>query len=293
MKSLKILICLATISTAIFQSCIKEKDCPVEPVLYVGIQDKNYDNVADIPLAMAIDEELPFKNYVNTLNIEYLYANSSMQNPIKRLVSLTDDAKLYTLPAEQLMEGRHELTIIGNQPILSITPNVYPIELHPNNAEYTDIYIGRDTIKFPIISSKTIMLSRTKGKLIILCSGFPENVARVDIRVTNLYNGLNNNMTYTGNAQITKSFILPSPVQDVSQFDVLLAPTVENVGSETFFTLYDENGDVISIFSNININIKRNQVSVINVLYNPDTEEWEIYITADGVWVRVHNIDIQ
>lgn len=294
MVRLRFWVYLAVLLPAAFgTSCFKEAECPPMQQVTVAIQDKNYDNVGEISMLVPVDENLPFANYVSSHAVEYAPLDNASGIQNGRTLNLGSQDKTGILSTDNLTDGTYRVTIIGNNVVQAQTraiPDVQ-LELHPQQAESNDIYLARDTVRIPLKANQTIQLKRAKGKLIIMGSNFPQNINRVDAKITGVDAFSDGKLSYTGNTLVSKSFTRSSTSVD-DRFDLLCAPTVSGGGTLSLF-LYSGGLVPETILSNIPVSILRNHISVVKALYDTTTNNWEIWVIADGEWVRLHDMDIQ
>lgn len=267
-------------------SCIMDKEC--KGVITLGVRDKNYGNVKDIPVATAKDESLPFNSYVSSLAVQY------DDNGQGRVYAVTDNGPLQRLRTDTLPAGTYELTAIGNLPAAvtqSRAENIASTELHPGNTEHTDIYVGHETIQTPASSNRTIMMNRAKGLLIVILNKVPANIIKTDVMAEGIYSSVDRNMNYSGNTNAIKTFDTSSGTGSY-QMEFMLAPSITGQTAKLSLIMYDSSGNPANIISNITVDIARNMISMIKAEYNTESLQWEVWLSASGEWIQLHDLDI-
>lgn len=289
---LRITLCsAAALSTGIFFSCIKEKDCPVSPAVYVEVQDKNYANAAET--GQAIDENLPFSQYVGSMNVSYTADGDTDPLTIQSVIPSGND-KRYMLQTGSIPSNLYNISITGRIAATATDPSVdVPlIELHPSQTESDDIYIGTGSGNLPPEADRTIILRRTKGKLNLKLTNLPPSITKIEIRVTGVYKNVDTQLNYSGTTGVNKTFNLAS-VTDPLPLGMLLAPTDDSGNTSVMIFLYDNTNTPVEIFSNITTTILRNQITSLELRYDPDLDTWELWVMLEGEWQQLHNLDIQ
>ncbi len=273
--------------TICFCSCIKEDvpPCPDQYRVQVYVKDKNYVN------QQAVDNNSPFRQYVNT--IYYILHNlETGTTTYSSLIHVTGNEKEYTIQFPNISSGRYILAILGNLPNSSAIVNDEINLNSPSTEASFDLYLVSDTISFTSEKqSNSVGLERTKGKLQITCKNFPDSISNVDIKVTNLYQYLRSDYTYSRTTDVMKSFPLTGAEDLV--LETILAPTVAGSTSELTLSIFANNNN-LPLFTpaTINMNIKRNEVINIEINYNNLSMMWEIWIQINSQWERVYQMDI-
>lgn len=289
MKSRNILFFLLTLVIS-FTSCIKDdlEDCS----LIIVVQDKNYNNIAEIDGLSPLAENLAMHNYVSTLSAWWLKMGANVNET--RELNMSSDEKEYTVPSGFFADGSYDFVVSGNY---LFTPqnagnDFKYIDLHPQGQEGDDIYIGRDHFGIPLHKEETVVLNRTKGKLLLQFVDFPVSIASVRARVSGVYSNVDKDLNYIGSTTVTKSFI-PTQPDTGDYFGMLLAPT--NASGKTFLSLslLGANGNTIYAINDIPIVISRNHLTLVRQRYLPGTNEWEISLFVDGEWEAIHSLIVE
>jgi len=268
-----------------FSSCIKEDvpPCHDQYKVQLYVKDKNYIN------QHTVSETLSFRQYINGLY--YVLHNVVTGDNIYGQYSIIEsEEENYTLPFSNIPNGRYILHVWGNLVSNRIIENMR-INLHSDHQESTDIYFVADTLDFTSDRQSAVLgLERTKGKLQITLKNFPDSITKIDILVSNLYENKEFYL-YSGSTEITKSFLLTNKTDYM--YSVFLAPTVQDVKSKLNLSIFGNNGDVpLFIPAAIDMIIKRNEITNIEINHNDLNRVWEIWIQIDGEWEMVYQLEI-
>lgn len=284
MKRTIYITCLATLS--LMTACIKEdgnNNCKNDYIVNIGIADKNYANIAQFPQWPAEDEKQPFEHFENTL----YYTITEMQTG--KTVRQSDVSNVhakgstYQLVLKDLPFGEYKLTVWGN-----LTPDVAAGTLHPNNTEHTDIYAGSINFLNKNGQYSDMELYRTKGKILIFCTNFPDYITRMHQNLTGIYSQVDASLNYTGNGTIDKDS------QPLALNALATAPATVEKAAKLHLTFYksDNTFPLLSI-PEINLNIRRNELTAVNVDFNQSTDTWEVWIYLDRKWTLLHHLTIK
>ena len=276
----------------IFNSCIREGEveCPPVNTLTISVLDKNYDNVSDIEGLTPIDENLSFQSYINPLSVLSEREGGTIEN---KTITPEGNETDYSMAVNSYADGKYMFAIAGSYLFNDVDTDLenVSISLHPDNAESLDTYLGRKEVSLPLYANDTIGLTRTKGKLLLQFVGFPAEITKVDAEVSGVYASVNINGVYSGSTTVYKTFVPGRPDMN-SYYSMRLAPTADNTNSSLSLKLYGATGNLITTLSNIEFDIIRNQLTVLQARYNPVEGKWEIYIFLNGQWKGIHNLDI-
>jgi len=286
-KYFSLIILLLTICT----SCIKDdlSDCPDPTFLNIIVEDKNYDNAAEIEDYTPVNENLPMINYVNPLSIWMHKVNSDEAKEL----AMNNDQTTYPISSDSFSDGNYKLSVAGNY-LLQVPENNSEtafISLHPDGTEGSDIYLGNDVFDIPLNADRIINLNRTKGRLLLKFVDFPENITRVNLTASNVYSTINSSKEYSGSTNVKKTFV-PGQPDMFNYYSIMLAPTPAETTTGITIEMLGENGDLIYTLTNINLAIQRNHLSVLQARYIPEEERWEVSLFFDGEWKVIHNLSI-
>lgn len=292
------IIPLALFSLAIcLSSCLKEHGrdkCPSNYYAIIEVTDKNYSNVADIPGQTPRDENLPFIQYVSNLSY-HLYNKNS-----EKVISIAPEAisdstqKTVNLFFPDIEDGNYSLRVFGNieqAPELRNGLSVY--QLHPNKQESTDVYIAESDLDLsPGASPQHIKLQRAKGYLSIQIDGLPDTVGMVGLRLGPVYGEIDQNLNYGVETEVEKKFTsLQYPSTTLSLYG---APSPAGKNSTLQLALYRTVQSTVpfAYLPDIAINMKRNQITALQIEYKPEGGV-EIWIYTEGGWIKLHELDLQ
>lgn len=259
----------------------------------VTVGDRNYDNVAQIAGQPRIDEQLPFAAYVTDL-VLWRHAEGATGSRTFHPASLPEATEV-EIDARYLLTGANYLAVVGNEPLLPAGSSDTPLfsrELHPGAGEYVDLYIGSAEIAAPVRGEHVIRLLRAKGKLLVLPERLPGNVVAVEVTVADLSGRVGRDGTYADSAGVVKRFALPATA-DREPLSLIAAPG-RAAGDEASVSLRltMRDGSAVTL-SEIRTPIRRNRISVIKPLYDPDTGQWALELLVDGRWKRIEHLRIE
>lgn len=259
----------------------------------VTVGDRNYDNVAQIAGQPRIDERLPFAAYVTDL-VLWRHAEGAAGSRTFRPASLPGAAEV-EIDARYLLTGTNYLAVVGNEPLLPAGASDTPLfsrELHPGANEYVDLYIGSAEITAPVRGEHVIRLLRAKGKLLVLPERLPDDVVAVEVTVADLFGRVGRDGTYADSAGVVKRFALPATA-DREPLSLIAAPG-RAAGNEASVSLRltMRDGSAVTL-SEIRTPIRRNRISVIKPLYDPDAGSWALELLVDGRWERIEHLRIE
>lgn len=303
-----ILQCLAIATTIAMglSSCIRDdmEQCPSLQVS-IGVKDKNYDNagIIDFDNELEIDErvseDLPFRSYVPTLyyRLSRLNNDGSLTMIAERGVfGVEGDEKTVDVDfGNELPFGKYVFTVWGGIPDLSeFNADRTTLSFHPDNAQGYDVYMTSDTLSYDARhGSFQSMMKRTKGKLIIYAEDIPRRVQFSGKNVNGLYSTVDTRFSYDGHTNVTthqerrgiggilsETFLTPSIRKDASVVDV------------NFYDDDNLNHPDISP-DDVDITMRRNELTVMKYVYNEADNVFHIYILINDNWEKVHNMNIE
>lgn len=275
-----------------FISCIKESlpECPYQYKIQLFVKDKNYANSSIVGTGI-VDENLPFREYVSNIyyTLQDVNTGENIITPVENTIE--GDEKETEIILDQIPDGEYLLTVWGN---IETEGNSVedPSILHENKEEDTDEYIASEaiTIKTGLAQEKSLGLERIKGKLLVTLNNLPDNVTQIIENVTSVYQKIDNRRVYSQKADVEKKFIVNTSFDRASTF---LAPTVNDEISVLSLSFYDAtNNEASLIISPIEVKITRNEITAVNVNYNPTQNQVEIWVYIDNGWTLILELDI-
>lgn len=277
--------------SALSVSCIDD-DCGCNAAfgtLSVTVADRNYDNVAEIAGQVRRDEGLPFASYLTGLTLWRHAEGTSIGESFRPDVRL-EDADAMVDPV-WLLSGTNHLVLAGNEPApaQSAGGTLFTRELHPGADEADDLYVGSADVVAPLRRDHTIRMFRAKGKLLILTDGIPSDVVGVEVAAGNLYRNVGADLAYTDSAGVVKRFALTRAAGELS---LLSAPgRAPDGASAVTLRLAKRDGATVTL-SAIRTAIRRNRISVIRPVYDPEPGAWNMDVFVDGRWSRIEDLKI-
>ena len=285
MKKVPPLAFLAVLTT-LMTACIHddEADCRFGYTVEINVQDKNYDNIGQFPQLSREDEDQPFSHFSGT--IYYILTDVKTQQSIRQseVISTTSSSPTYSLVFDNLPTGEYSLDVWGN-----LTSDVPAGTLHPASKEHTDIYAA--STQFSITdkdASTQLKLKRAKGKLIVFCANFPDNIVRMHQSLTNVYGQADAALNYSQPTNVEKD---SAPLEENSFF---VAPTPSGQKSQLTLSFYtaDDSKPILTV-PNVEQNITRNAISAMTVDYDSVNNAWNIWTYSDGEWMLLHHLTIE
>lgn len=289
-SSILIIVCILS-----FASCIKESlsDCTYQYQVKLFVEEKRY--AGEYPDGVEpINENLPFKAYVG--DIYYTLQNVKTGTLItSRVFDVIDtDEKELTLSLDDISNGTYKLTVWGNVEDVDYLAAL-PYTLHANEEESTDIYLACRTFDFNDgeMQDLSMGLRRLKGKLYLELADLPPHVDMVTKTITNLHAVVSDDVAYSGETKVGKSFPL-SGQQATVAIETTLAPTV--AGKQSLLSLSfrnKETGVHLQVDPPLEVAIKKNEITYVKASYNSSEDKLEIWLFIDGKWQFISKLDIK
>lgn len=276
------------ILTALCSSCIKDEDCECPDdshVVNLIVKDKNYFNVNDFPEIAPKDEKLPFSSFLS--NIYYRIRNVETGEIVNEsaITTVTDENLAYSFTLNDLPQGTYELDARGN-----LTTDTPIGTLHPNQKEHTDIYVANGTLKIGNCNRPdTLYMERTKGKLVVICTNFPNTYTRMQANIKHVYQSSDAHLVYGGDTEVNTD----NPLGSINE--ILLAPTPSGSATKVNLTFYSTDMQRAApplIVPETEITMSRNELTAIRIDYNKLNNTWDIWVYADGEWALIHYLTI-
>ena len=278
-------------------SCIRDdlEECPTMH-LTIEVKDKNYFNVDHTDLENRINEDLAFREYVPTLHYSVTNLRTGEVVVQSDFITVEGDDKVYNLNLpKSLPFGTYSIQVWGG--LVTLDPlegDHTTIAFHPNNTQGSDIYLTCDTIVYsPTSYDDTILLERTKGKLIVQLENLPDGFEHSRMTVRGLYKGVDSNFAYadetyvqtdthwTGDHAVTKTFL--SPTTDDT-------PSYVNMVIHDGSLLDDEIRNNTLNPNPVNLTVYRNELTVVRYVWDIDKRDFLIYVLVDDSWEQVHGM---
>lgn len=268
-------------------SCIFDdiSECPVtEYEAEISVKDINYENIGKFPDVKVNNQDMPFHSFAKT--IYYALSNMSGKHIKESTVLYTGgDSPTFHISFRDIPQGEYILTVWGN-----ISENYPAGALHPEGQEYTDIYTCNRTIRFDS-EHKTakLALERTKGLLLLSCSGLPDKIVWIKMNISGTYSSVDADLNYAGNVNVEKTM----PFQPVST--TLLSPSANgpSVLRLSFYTDNPATSEPFIKLPDINLYVSRNQISPVAVDYDDEAGMYEIRMFINDRWVMIHRLFIK
>lgn len=305
MKLNKIHNLLILMAALLCTSCIRDAiaDCP-PLVVKIAVKDKNYFNVDDVDLETRVSEDLPFQEYVPSLYWTLRDFETGDVVDYHSLINVETDNEDQILPLHirtDLPHGKYILTVwggMGSEGALGDDPTTF--NLHRNNTELNDVYLTNDTIVFdPWNYDYLVELERIKGKLIIEGVNLPEDITSTEESVSGLFSYVDNSFVYSDRVSVTKSADVDmSQVSEEGHLIVntaVLSPSEKENGSVLTMSFQHGEATRSSTYTapNVNINIKRNEITVVRYEWDEEDDDFNIYVLVNGNWELVSRMELE
>lgn len=268
-------------------SCIfdYESDCPLpEYTAQISVKDINYDNIGEFPLVEVKDKDMPFHSFAET--IYYVLSDLSGKHVTESAVlPVSGESRTYTISFGDIPEGEYVLTVWGN------LTGEYPAgALHPDGQEYTDIYTGSRTVRFDDSHRMAeIALERTKGLLLLSCTGFPGDVSWIKMSVSGTYRSVDSDFKYDGSVNVEKA----TPFQPFTT--TLLSPSA--AGRSALRLSFHAGDSATSApfleLPDIELPVIRNEISSVAIDYDEEAGKYEIWMLINEKWTIIHSLYIK
>lgn len=281
-------------------SCIRDEiqSCPPLKVM-IAIEDKNYANIdfveRETGLAHRIDEDMPFRSYIQKLFYVLYNLDTGEVVTIRHLHDVEGDAEMATayLP-EELPFGRYGLVVWGNilreEGILSGGTNY---DLHQGHMEGYDVYMTADELLYDEYHyDYVVSLKRLKGKLLIQAVNFPAEIGWSKKEVS----GVTGNVDYEFHYSEPETVVTYTEwTSRTSEFvsSTFLAPSATSAGSTVDADLYDSSEMEVPVIQlqTVQADINRNEITVLRYVYDADKGTIGIFVLLDDGWDEIVNLE--
>ncbi len=277
----------------VLSSCIRDEipPCPALSV-QISVKDKNYFNVRKVDLEQALSEDLAFREYVPRLYYRLCPLGSDEAVAEQELFEVTGEDKTLSVRfPDELPHGTYVLTAWGGlKDLSSLDADRTSLTLHPGGSEGEDVYMTCDTLVYDAWnSSYTVEMERTKGKLIILASNLPGDIAWSGKSVSGLYGTVDTGFGYSGETAVTAEREWTPGAEVVTK--TLLSPSRPG-GSTLKLSFYDspERLTPAAVPDDVTITVRRNELTVLKYVY--EEGRFSVYILVNDNWEKVHDMII-
>ncbi len=283
------ILCLLTA----LSSCIRDEipPCPALSV-QISVKDKNYLNVHKVELEQALSEDLAFREYVPRLYYRLCPLGSGEAVAEQELFEVTGEDKTLSVRfPDELPHGTYVLTAWGGlKDLSSLDADRTSLTLHPGGSEGEDTYMTCDTLVYDAWNyDYTVEMERTKGKLIILATNLPGDIAWSGESVSGLYGTVDTGFGYSGETAVTAEREWTPGAEAVTK--TLLSPSHPG-GSTLKLSFYDSPERIMptAVPDNVTITVRRNELTVLKYVY--EEGRFSIYILVNDNWEKVHDMII-
>lgn len=299
-KMLPYCCCLPVLLLAMVPaSCIRDEIQPCPPLqVMIDILDKNYGNIDYIErqtgLAHRVDEDMGFRNYIQKLYYALYDLQTGEAVMIRHLHEVTGDAGMATayIP-EDLPFGRYRLVVWGNiGSEAGISDNGCFYDLHKGGVEGYDVYMTADELLYDEWNYEYVVrLKRLKGELLIQAEGFPDRIGWSKKIVSDVMGNVDYGWHYSESEDVITQRTWGKSMDYIS--NTYIAPSVSGKGSEVRALLYDSPAMTESVIElqPVTATIRRNEITVLRYVYDPDTGTADIFILLDDGWNEIVNLE--
>lgn len=292
--SLKNLLLLMLVVPSL-ASCIRDniEDCPPLRVEIV-VKDKNYSNVDMAAPEERRPDNLAFREYVPTLFYMLRDANTGEVIEEQGVFDVKGDGKSFAIDfCPCLPHGKYIITVWGGIDNLEqLSADRLSMPLHYDRAEGNDTYLVNDTLVYDAYNyNYTLGMQRTKGKLNIIAENLPDSYVKADIDVSNIYNKVNSNFKYSDQTNVANH--TSAATAPLSKIATIMAPSVMNGKSVLDVNFYKPNPtDAYWKLSpeDVNITMERNKITVLKYVFDPNLDNFIIYIKVNDNWEEIHGM---
>lgn len=292
--SLKNLLLLMLVVPSL-ASCIRDniEDCPPLRVEIV-VKDKNYSNVDMAAPEERRPDNLAFREYVPTLFYMLRDANTGEVIEEQGVFDVKGDGKSFAIDfCPCLPHGKYIITVWGGIDNLEqLSADRLSMPLHYDRAEGNDTYLVNDTLVYDAYNyNYTLGMQRTKGKLNIIAENLPDSYVKADIDVSYIYNKVNSNFKYSDQTSVANHKM--AATAPLSKIATIMAPSVMNGKSVLDVNFYKPNPtDAYWKLSpeDVNITMERNKITVLKYVFDPNLDNFIIYIKVNDNWEEIHGM---
>lgn len=287
--------------------CIRDhiQDCPPLQIT-LTVKDKNYFNIDDavkLGLAERKDENLPFREYVQTLYYRVTDKEGRMIAE-QKTTPVTNDAltEEIVLPVS-LPYGQYSVSVWGNlQSDEPLDENATLADLEAVGAARNDIYLASATFDYQYGAELyTLGLERAKGNLLIKAEGIPDNINFSMKTIDDIFSTVTNDFEYSDLTQVSTE--QEWEVKNEIQSETLLCPSPSYEGSTLSVTFIDhdavrgilgwtaETGSILTP-EDVNITMGRNEITILKYVYDAQQEDFKIYVRVNDNWEQWHGMEL-
>lgn len=294
MKTRNILYMILT--AAVLSSCVRDEIEPCPPLqVNITVKDKNYFNVDKVKLEERLPEDLAFREYIPTLH--YMLRDAATGEVVEEqgVFPVEGDGKTFPITfCDCIPHGKYILTVWGGLDDISpLSDDRLSVGFHPENMEGHDIYLTNDTLVYDAWNyDYTVDMERTKGKLVIQAANLPGGIIQTEKSVSGLYGKLDSRFAYSGETSVHTEIPWDAPEEIVTK--TVLSPSVRNDGSVLDLDFHGKTvkGTSTLLPKNVNITMKRNELTVLRYVYDDGTGDFTIYILVNDNWEVIHGMEI-
>lgn len=310
MKRLIEIPVLAAVAVAA-AGCIRDEYLPCPPMtVEISVLDKNWSNIDEVQaagLAVAVDENLPMREYVQSLTYELRDLSTGKLVSVAPSYSISHDGmtEVLTFP-ESLPFGRYELTLWGNLDVVtkagSDQEGTASVTLHEDGGDEADqVYHFCGIFDYDYDRADfSAGLQRTVGCLLVDAVNLPAWIDYSEKDIEGVLGTVSKGMEYSDPVSVHTALDWGDNVSSMRTM-TCLGPSASEDGTTVQISFRDSDGasglsgvtrawpdELVS--EPVDITLRRNELTVLK--YDYDVDGLHIYVLVDGEWTRVHDMVI-
>ena len=266
----------------------------------VVVEDKNWENIRQVEaegLAVAENEDLPFREYVSTLTYELKDCATGKIVASAATYPVLHDGKseILTFP-EELPFGKYELTLWGNlDPDSKAAGIANTVTLHTDcGGEAGDIYHYTAVIDYDHDKAAyTAGLKRTVGCLLIDAVNLPQGMDYSEKAIDGVMSTVEKGFVYSVPVSVFTSLEWPQDDNKI-RTSTCLGPSPSENGTEVTVKFRDRDvitgaGTQYEIAADpVDITVERNRLTVLK--YDYDKDGFHISVLVNDRWETLHGM---
>ena len=142
-------------------------------------------------------------------------------------------------------------------------------------------------------NNKTIELERVKGKLLVKVENLPSMISYSAKNIDNVYGAINSLFEYSEKTYVKTQYHWGDEQEILT--GTVLSPSLDNsksnislgVAKDEQFVNYEE------LIKSLPIEMKRNELTVLKVIYDGEFGQHKIYLFVDGQWNLTHDMGLE
>lgn len=273
-------------------SCVRDEYPPCAPLtVEIDIEDRNFNNISDVPELEAIKPETPFGKLITHLYIRLEDPATGKAIEDLKIVPSAEGRTCNVAFNDSLPYGKYVVTAWGNTTDgMSFSDGYDQFRFETQNR---DIFVCRDTVDYqPAAPIPAIRLKRTVGMLLAEVKGLPTYVKSAKITAYGLREYVDADLKYHGETDWAEQMRIEESgsYENMTLLPILLSPSVSEDATEVISRFYaDEN--LLLAMPDIRVTLKRNSITRLRYEWKNDNIV-NVYINVDGKWEQVTTLNV-